>query len=288
MKVSEFLKKGRFITIVEFLPPIDSSLERLKEDIRLIQDRTDFISLTSKPGSANSIMTAANLLSDPSVRTNFIPHLTLRGVGRSEEMAYSLCTTAAMFGIDNLLVMRGDGFEPEKCDYRYASQLVARIKEMNQGINIFRKARIKPTDFCIGVVANQYREDIKEELKALKAKFASGAEYVILQMCFDIASYRSFCQQAFDYLGREVPILPSIPIPDRSTIRFIEKKLGRVDPIRMPDQVKRRIEKAEDDREEGIRIAKELLSGFKEDKNVPGVDVISRGDLNLALSVLQE
>jgi methylenetetrahydrofolate reductase (NADPH) len=285
VKVSDCILKKVFTTIVEFLPPVDSSLEKLKNDVYSIQDYTDFISLTSKPGSADSMMTAANLMVDKSIKMNFISHLTLRGVGRSEEMAYSLCTTAAMFGVDNLLVMRGDSFDAHKSDYNYASQLVKKISDMNKGINPYRKKRVKPVDFCIGVVANQYRQDEKEELKALKAKIDAGAKYVILQMCFEVDSYKLFCERAFDYLGRRVPIFPSVPVPDKSTIRFVEK-LGSVDEICVPEHVKKRIEGVTNDREEGIKIAREILNELRYDIGVPGVDIISRGDLNLALRVL--
>jgi 5,10-methylenetetrahydrofolate reductase len=285
MKVTDCIKKNGFATIVEFLPPMGHRLERLRGDVGAIRKYTDFISLTSKEGRAGSLFTAL-MLKNEFRDIDIVPHVTLREWG-SSEIVHGMLMGAAMADMDNILVMRGDGFDPGKSAHSCSSQLVEEICGLNNGRCRYRKRASEPTHFNIGVVANQYRKD-REELTALKQKVDAGAEYVILQMSFEPErDYFPFRERAYEFLGREdIPIIPSIPIPDKSTIGFVEKRLRDVDSIKIPKGVKRRILSARDDQAEGIEMAREILCQVRE--RAPGVDVLSRGNKDLVYQVLRD
>jgi 5,10-methylenetetrahydrofolate reductase len=294
MKVTDFTKKGEFVKIVELLPPKELNLDKLEQRVSLIQDHADFISLTSKKEAyaVTSLDAASSLSLRGAVRAEFIAHITLIEFGEIRELPFIRLMGAHRFGVGNLLVMRGDG-EFAGGSYCYACDLVKAICDMNRGTDPSGN-RCEPTDFCIGAVISQYR-DREEEFKAARAKRINGAEYFITQMCFDPYcegrheeySYPAFCERLFDFLGERVPVIAGVPIPDRSTIRFIEEK-GATDPIYIPDAVRRRILESKDDKEERITIAREVLSYFRDDIGVPGVDVFSTGNVKLASRILEE
>ncbi|MCK4830564.1 methylenetetrahydrofolate reductase [bacterium] len=285
MKVTDRIRENGFATIIEFLPPMGHRLGRLRSDIGTIQKYADFVSLTSKEGRAGSLFTAL-MLKKEFEDIDIVPHVTLREWS-SSEIVHGMLMGAAMADMDNILVMRGDRLDPEKSAHRCSSQLVEEISGLNNGKCRYRKRISEPTHFNIGVVANQYRES-REELTALKQKIDAGAEYVILQMSFDPErDYFPFRERAYDFLGRDdIPIIPSIPIPDKSTIGFVEKKLQGVDAIKIPKGVKRRILSAKDDRAEGIEIAREILCQVRD--KAPGVDILSRGSKDLVYEVLRD
>ncbi|MFH1444940.1 MAG: methylenetetrahydrofolate reductase [Nanoarchaeota archaeon] len=291
MKITDCIGKKEFITIIEFLPPQYPNLDKLEGHVRSIQDYTQFISLTSKPGALNSLYVAGLLELGRGIKTNFIPHITLREFGNSHEMVCSLIMASATAGIDNLFVMSGDSFSTNESVYNYTSELVKFISDMNEGTSPYLKKKVEPTNFCIGVVASQYR-DRKTELRVLEAKKEAGAEYAILQMCFDPHapdeySYKLFCEELQNYLGCDFPVIAGIPIPDKSTIDFAEGS-AESDPIYMPEIVKKRILQSADDKLERIEIAREILDYFRSKTDVPGVDIFSRGSVKLAKEVLKE
>jgi 5,10-methylenetetrahydrofolate reductase len=292
MKVIDCIDKGEFVTIVELLPPKELNIDKLERYVSSIQGITRFVSLTSKKEAyaITSLDAASALGMRGAIETDFIAHITLIEFGEIRELPYIRLKSAAQFGVRNLLVMRGDG-EFSGGGYRYACVLVETIHNMNAGIDP-RGQKCEPTDFCIGAVISQYR-DRKEEFNAAREKRRCGAEYFITQMCFDPFctgqypqhSYEAFCRDLYDHLGERVPVIAGVPIPDKSTIGFIHDKQGE-DPIFMPDTLEERIHNCENDRDERITIAREILAYLRDATDAPGVDIFSIGNVKLARRVL--
>jgi methylenetetrahydrofolate reductase (NADPH) len=176
-------------------------------------------------------------------------------------------------GIDNVLVLQGDGiknegrFSPEPDGHKYASELLGQVVDMNQGRYLDDDLQnTAPTNFCIGVAGYPEKHfaapNLKTDLKYLKMKVDLGAEYVVTQMFFDNKKYFEFvekCKQA----GIHVPIIPGLkPITTKAQVSILSSTFH----IDIPEDLADEVEKCPDNaavKEVGIRWAieqsKELM-----------------------------
>jgi len=126
----------------------------------------------------------------------------------------------------------------------------------------------EPTNFCIGVAG--YPEKHFEapnpysDLKHLKSKVDSGAEYIVTQMFFDNKKYFEFVKNCRDN-GINVPIIPGLKMITQKKQLNSLPKIFHMD---IPIDLYKEIEKCKDDKqvkEVGINWAiqqsKELIKG---------------------------
>jgi methylenetetrahydrofolate reductase (NADH) len=116
-----------------------------------------------------------------------MPHLT--GIGSSAAELRALVRGIAADGIDNLLVLRGDG-EPG---------------EIASGADLAKIARAESSELCL--VGGCYPES--DELDYVRAKIDAGVTVLVTQLFFDNAHYFRFVERV-RAAGINVPILPGI------------------------------------------------------------------------------
>ena len=177
-------------------------------------------------------------------------------------------------GMDNVLALRGDSvkgdsqFIPEKGGHAYASTLVSQISQMNKGHYLDDEiVEGIPTDFCVGVAGYPEKhfeaQNLKSDLKHLKAKVDAGAHYIVTQMFFDNKKYFAFvdaCRKA----GINVPIIPGLkPITTLKHISFLPKTFH----IDLPEALADELDKCKNNEqvkqvgiEWGIQQSKELIA----------------------------
>ncbi|OQA72158.1 MAG: 5,10-methylenetetrahydrofolate reductase [Firmicutes bacterium ADurb.Bin248] len=129
-------------------------------------------------------------------------------------------------GIANVLALRGDmppGSAPqENWDYRYASELVAEIREYG--------------GFCVGGACypegHTESPSQKEDILHLKEKVDAGCAFLTTQMFFENNVYYNFLFKARD-AGIRVPIVAGVmPVTNASQIRRIVALSGTALPQR--------------------------------------------------------
>jgi methylenetetrahydrofolate reductase (NADPH) len=166
-----------------------------------------------------------------------VAHFTC--VNKSKQDIENLLIEMKYHGIENVLALRGDPpkgmreFIPHPEGHRYASNLVAQIKIMNEGKYLTEKEGEYregiPTNFCIGVAA--YPEghpecgDKKKDLENLKIKADVGADYIVTQMFFDPDIYLEFREKA-EKIGINIPIVAGVmPLESYPQVKFCLKQL---------------------------------------------------------------
>ena len=149
-----------------------------------------------------------------------VPHVLCHGFSREETEDFLI--ELKYLGIDNVLAVRGDDSGWQKpLQYgrsanRYASDLVAQVKAMNEGRYLEDDLLdAEPSNFCVGVGGYPEKHfeapNLESDIRNTRIKVDAGADYIVTQMFFDNRHY-------FDYLdacrtaGIEVPILPGIKI----------------------------------------------------------------------------
>jgi methylenetetrahydrofolate reductase (NADPH) len=161
-----------------------------------------------------------------------VPHLICGGFSKQDTEDALL--TLSYLGIDNVLVLRGDAaknetaFEPEPGGHKYACDLLKQVVNLNHGIYLEEELKgTNGTKFCIGVAGYPEKHfeaaNMEADIKYLKAKVDTGADYIVTQMFFDNKKFFSFvdnCRAA----GITVPIIPGLkPLTSKKQLAIIPR-----------------------------------------------------------------
>lgn len=292
MKVTEHIKKAKGKTLFSFeiVPPqkgqniqelynnIDPLMEFKPPFIDVTTSREEYIYIEKENGLLEKKITrmrpgtvgiCASLKYKYDV--DAIPHVLCGGFTK-EETEYVL-VDCHYLGIDNVMALRGDArkdeqyFQASNGGNKFASDLVKQISDLNKGKYLHEIIETPyKSDFCVGVAGYPEKHleapSIESDLKRLKEKVDSGADYVVTQMFFDNQKYFNFVKKARE-AGIKVPIIPGIkPIAVKRHLHVLPQ-VFRLD---LPQELVEQIEACKDNkqiREVGVKWAiqqsKELI-----------------------------
>ncbi len=267
--------------LMEFKPPfIDVTYHReeylyKKKENGLLEKR----STRKRPGTVGICAAIQN-----NYKVDTVPHIICGGFSREE--TENALIDLHFLGIDNLLVLQGDGiknegrFVAEPDGHKYASDLLQQVMNMNQGKYLDEDLQhTAPTNFSVGVAGYPEKHfaspNLKTDLKYLKLKVDLGAEYIVTQMFFDNQKYFEFVDRCRE-IGITVPIIPGIkPITTKAQTSILPTTFK----IDLPDDLADEIDKCKDNaavKEVGIKWtvqqSKELIK-----KGVPTLHFYSMG-----------
>ncbi|MFT8871769.1 MAG: bifunctional homocysteine S-methyltransferase/methylenetetrahydrofolate reductase [Sporolactobacillus sp.] len=183
-----------------------------------------------------------------------------------------------VLGLRDLLVVTGDptkigDFPGASSVYDLSSmQLIELIKKkFNRGMSYSGKSLKKSTRFRVAAAFNPNVRNLDKAVQRMQRKIECGADYFISQPVFDPALieeiYQATCQLSVPvYLG-------VMPLTSSRNAEFLHNE---VPGIQLPEATRRRMAKAEaggNAREEGLLIAKELLSRAVD--RFPGIYLIT-------------
>jgi homocysteine S-methyltransferase len=130
------------------------------------------------------------------------------------------------------------------------------VNNLNQGLDIGGNPIGSQTALLIGVGANPGALNMDEELRRFAWKVEAGAEYVVTQPVFDLKLLEEFLKQTEQY---RVPFIAGIwPLTSYRNAEFMVNELRVPVPNEYMDRM-RRADSAEAARQEGIRIAQEMV-----------------------------
>lgn len=281
MKISELFGRGRPVFSFEFFPPkTDEAASSMLATVKDLADvlAPDFVSVTYGAGGSTrgrTVELVSRMQSELGLTT--MAHLTC--VGHTRDELGTILDRLASRGIKNVLALRGDApggkFEPTPGGFAHASDLAAYLRERYR--------------FCIGGACYPEKHpespDGDEDLRWTAHKVAAGTEFLITQLFFDSEDYFRFVERA-RAAGITVPIVPGImPITSVSQIKRFTQMCG----ARIPDELRARLERFEDDPsivmaigiEHAIRQCRRLLEA-----NAPGVHFYTLNKSHATRSIL--
>ncbi|KQS31206.1 methylenetetrahydrofolate reductase [NAD(P)H] [Dyadobacter sp. Leaf189] len=254
--------------LMEFKPPfVDVTYHREELIDRVRTDGTiERIPIRKRPGTVGI---CARLMER--FHVDAVPHVICGGFTKDE--TEDVLIDLHYLGIDNVLVLRGDPeksagvFQPKTGGHTYASELVAQVHNMNNGILLNAETEMSPTNFCIGVAG--YPEmhfdaaSIDADYEHLRKKVALGADYIVTQMFFDNEKYFRFVERCRAE-GITVPIIPGLkPLATRKQLSV----LAQIFHLEFPQDLVKEVEKCATDKEVrqvgiewGIQQCKELMA----------------------------
>ncbi len=269
-RLGSLIAEGKFITMVEFVPPrgIDCAkeIEGAALMARLSVDAIDVYDAAQASARMSGESLCIQIQQHTGIET--ILHYTCRD--RNLLSIQSDLLGASSIGLRNILCVTGD--PPKQGNYPDASAvfdvdsigLVNIARRLNHGLDIGSNSIGASTNFTIGVAANPGVPDLENELKRLAFKVEAGAEYVITQAVFDLRLLEEFLERIKNLLGdRRIPVIAGIwPLTSLRNAEYMKNDLR----VAMPEEIMLRMAQAdtpEAARAEGIKIAQEMLSAVR-------------------------
>jgi homocysteine S-methyltransferase len=260
--IGSLVEQGKFITLVEIVPPKGIDCTREVDGARLLSKLgVHAINVPDSP-RASARMSAQSLAIQIQQQTGIetILHYTCRD--RNILSIQSDLLGVASIGLRNILCVTGD--PPKLGNYPDATAvfdvdsigLVNIVRRLNHGLDIGSNAIGASTNFTIGVAANPGVPDIEQELRRFAYKVEAGAEYAITQPVFDLRLLEIFLERID---GFRIPVIAGIwPLTSLRNAEFMKNDLR----VSMPEEIMLRMAQADTPdaaREEGIKIAQEML-----------------------------
>jgi homocysteine S-methyltransferase len=273
-RLGALLAEGKFIKLVEFVPPRGIDCSKEIEGAQLLgQLGIDAIDVYDA-AQASARMSGQSLCIQIQQHTGMetILHYTCRD--RNLLSIQSDLLGASSIGLRNILCVTGE--PPKQGDYPDASQvfdvdsigLVNVANRLNHGLDIGSNSIGASTNFTIGVAANPGVPEIENELRRFAYKVDAGAEYAITQAVFDLRLLEEFLERVKDH---RIPIIAGIwPLTSLRNAEYMKNDLR----IAMPEEIMLRMAQAdrpEAARAEGIKIAQEMMEAVR--PYVQGVQV---------------
>ena len=271
MKLRELFGKGRTVFSCEVFPPKKTapvdSIYRTLDGLKDI--KPDFISVTFGAGGSGNVNQSTSEIADLIKNRYHIPamaHLTCVAAGKED--VDRILAELKQANVENILALRGD-VNPDyfpKTDFKYASELVAYIRERG--------------DF--GVSAACYPEghfespDLISDIRHLKEKVDAGVQHLVSQLFFDNDDFFRFLERA-RIAGVDVPIEAGImPVLSKSSILRMTTLCGATIPSKLTRLLARYGDHPQALREAGIAYAIDQIS----DLIAGGVDGIHLYTMN--------
>ena len=252
MKVIDIIKGEKPSLSFEIFPPKTSDkFEKVKAAADEIADlKPSFMSVTYGAGGGTSQYTASIAAEVAAQGVTPLAHLSC--ISSTKEMVKEQLNLLKEKGIKNILALRGDivaDTDISLCDYHYASELAAEIKDFG--------------GFCIGGACypenHPESKNSREDIEHLRLKCEAGCEYLTTQMFFDNNVLYNFMYRALKG-GVDVPIVAGImPVTSAAQI----KRICSISEAALPQRFLRIVDRYGDDpaamKQAGIAFATEQI-----------------------------
>ncbi len=277
MTLREKIQTDTFIVTAELGPPQHGDGQSVRKKTNHFRKGVDGINITDNQTGIvrmSSIATAVLVLEE---KLEPVIQMTCRD--RNRIALQSDLLGAAALGIENVLCLTGDhqkfGNHPEaRGVYDVDSvQLVAMVNRMNEGFFLSGEPIDPPPKFLIGAAANPFAEPFEFRLARLAKKIEAGARFIQTQAVFDLERFRTWMQGVRDLgLHRKAAILAGVlPVRSVKAIRYMKEEVSG---IMVPDALIARLEGADDQKQEGIRIAVEIIRELRREEGIRGIHLM--------------
>jgi methylenetetrahydrofolate reductase (NADPH) len=277
MTFKEKIESGTFIVCGEIGPPKSCDGDVIREKSKYFKGVVDAVNITDNQTAIvrlSSIASAKILLE---VGVEPIMQMTCRD--RNRIAIQSDLLGAAALGIHNVLCLTGDyqkfGDQPEaKGVFDLDSvQLIATVAKMNSGLLLSEQEMKKAPDFLIGAAANPFAEPFEMRLIRLHKKVKAGARFIQTQPVFDMDIFTRWMEKVVEMgLHEKCAILAGVmPVKSVKALYHMKKE---VPGVKINDEYINRLENASDPKEEGVKIAIEMIQALQKIKGVRGIHIM--------------
>ena len=288
-RLAHAMVQGRFVTIVELLPPRGFQTDQVVDRARKLRIRgVDAINIPDgqRGGARLSALTLAVLV-EQQAGIETLLHYACRD--RNLLGIQSDLLGAHAMGLRNLLLITGD---PGRVgDYPDATAvfdvdsigLTNLASRLNRGCDVGGQPIGAPTAFHLGVSVNPAATNLDQEFRRFDYKVEAGAEFVLTRPIFDMRAFEAVLPRL---ASAKLPIVAGIfPFESARNAEFLANE---VPGVRVPEPLLARMRAtATPDAAvaEGVAIAREIAGQLR--GAVQGLQVSTQsGDIEAAVAVL--
>ena len=262
MKITELFERGEFVVSAEVGPPKGFHVEHLLEEAKTYLSGITAVNVTDNQSSVMRLGSLAMCKALKDEGLTPIYQLTCRD--RNRIALQSDLLSAAMFGIENLLLLTGDhtklGDHPQaKPVFDLDSvSLIHTVKKLEEGVDLGGNELIgEPPKFAKGAVVSPCSDSVDAQLAKMERKVMAGADYFQTQAVFEPEKFIKFMEKAKQF-GK--PVQVGIIIPKSAGMcKFMNNNVAGV---HVPDEM---IEELKKDKEKtkagitGVEIAARII-----------------------------
>lgn len=275
------LETGHFAVTAELTPPRGADFDSLDTAAAILKPAVTAVNLTDGAGARvrMSSMAAAIRLKQSGVE----PILQMTCRDRNRIAIQSDLLGAAAFGINNVLVLRGDavdaGDEPNAkgvFDFDSTSMIAALHKMSRDGTTLSGTELSTAPAFYPGTADAPHDPPDDWKPDSLLAKYDAGARFVQTQYCYDMDILGRYMKRLSDHgVTEKLHFIVGLgPLRSaKGAIWMRDSLFGTI----MPDGVIRRMEAARDPRREGVKICAELMQEVRGIAGVSGTHLMAPG-----------
>jgi len=279
--LEKVLESGSFAVTAEAGPPKGASAAVMTRKAELLHNCCDAANVTD---NQTAIVRMSSLAGCVLLKQQGIdPVMQIVCRDRNRIAIQSDVLGAIALGIGNILCLSGDH---QKFGNHPTAKNVFDIDSI-QLIQVLKSMRDEKKFMCgeeisgevpifIGAAANPYADPFEFRVVRLAKKVKAGADFIQTQAVYDVAKFARWMKMVADRgLDKEVHILAGvIPIRSAGMARYMRDYVSGVS---VPDEIVIRMEQAKEAKEEGKRIAVELIEQIKEIPGVHGVHIMAVG-----------
>ena len=266
MKITELFERGEFVVSAEVGPPKGFHVEHLLEEAKTYLSGITAVNVTDNQSSVMRLGSLAMCKALKDEGLTPIYQLTCRD--RNRIALQSDLLSAAMFGIENLLLLTGDhtklGDHPQaKPVFDLDSvSLIHAVTKLEEGVGLGGNELIgEPPKFAKGAVVSPCSDSVDAQLAKMERKVMAGADYFQTQAVFEPEKFIKFMEKAKQF-GK--PVQVGIIIPKSAGMaKFMNNNVAG---IHVPDEM---IEELKKDKEKtkagitGVEIAARIIKECK-------------------------
>ncbi|MEW5949025.1 MAG: methylenetetrahydrofolate reductase [Thermodesulfobacteriota bacterium] len=277
--LEKVLTGGQFAVTAECGPPKGTSAEAVKRKGEMLKSCCDALNVTDNQTAIVRMSSISGCVLLKGLGVDPVMQMVVRD--RNRIAIQSDILGAVALGIRNMLCLSGDhqkfGNHPSaKGVYDIDSiQLIQTVKRMRDEKKFLNGEDISgEVPLFIGAAANPFADPFEFRVRRLAKKIKAGVDFIQTQAIFDMERFLRWMAMARDEgLHEKAYILAGvIPIKSAGMARYMAKNVAG---ITVPKEIVNRMTGAKDAKEEGIKIALEIIEQVRAIKGVHGVHIMA-------------
>ena len=278
-RLERVLRAGKFAVTAELAPPDSALAEDVYERAAVFDGWVDGMNATDGSGANCHMSSVAMCALLTTVGYSPVLQISCRDKNRIAIQGDVL--GAAAMGVSNILCLSGDGVQvgdhPEaKPVFDLDSMSLLETIRIMRDESRFLSGRpiTSPPQVFLGAAENPSAPPVDFRPYRLAKKIAAGAQFIQTQYVYDVEELRVFMAKCRDLgLLERCYVLPGVgPLASARTALWIR---NNVPGIHIPDAIIKRLEGAENPKQEGRRICVELIQQIREIEGVSGVHIMA-------------
>jgi methylenetetrahydrofolate reductase (NADPH) len=273
-------ESGEFVVTAEIGPPMSSNASHVEKSADALRGVVHAANVTDNQTSIVRMSSLAASYIGLTRGVETILQMTCRD--RNRIAIQSDLLGAYALGLRNLLCLSGDhqslGNHPQSKNVfdLDSIQLIKAVADMkNHSIFINGKKGKNMPKFFIGTTTNPFADPRELQIIRLKKKIEAGAQFVQTQAIYDVDSFESWMSEVRSLgLHNEVYIQAGILV--NKSLRSMEMT-KKVSGMSIPDELIERMRNSENQEEEGITIALEIIDRLRKIEGLSGIHIMAVG-----------